>query len=82
MDIKTIFEDNNIIVINKPAHLLVHPSTTLGASPAEKNTLIDILKITYPDAELVHRLDQDTSGVMVVAKNHQKTELLRKNTLP
>ena len=77
MNIKTIYEDNDVIVIEKDAGILVHPSTTLGASPAEKNTLIDILKIKYPQAELVHRLDQDTSGLMVVAKNQQTAEFLK-----
>lgn len=79
MEILTIFENNNILVINKPAGLLVHPA---DLNPKSQNlnpkpTLIDILKITYPDTELVHRLDQDTSGVMVVAKNHQTAEFLK-----
>ncbi len=71
MEIPTIFEDDNIVIINKPAGLLVHPVTN------EKDTLIDILKIKHPNAELVHRLDQDTSGVMVIAKNNQIAEFLK-----
>jgi RluA family pseudouridine synthase len=71
MEISTIFENDDIVVVNKPAGLLVHPVTD------EKNTLIDILKVKHPDAELAHRLDQDTSGVMVVAKNHQTAEFLK-----
>lgn len=71
MDIKTIFENDNVLIIDKPAGLLVHPVTD------EKDTLIDALKIKHPEAELVHRLDQDTSGVMVVAKNHQTAEFLK-----
>lgn len=77
MDIKIIYEDNDVIVIDKPAGILVHPSTTLGTGPAEKNTLIDILKNKYPNAQLVHRLDQDTSGLMVIAKNQQTAEFLK-----
>lgn len=71
MQIPIIFENDDLIVIDKPAGLLVHPVTN------ETNTLLDILKIKYPNAELVHRLDQDTSGVMVVAKNHKAYEFLK-----
>jgi 23S rRNA pseudouridine1911/1915/1917 synthase len=71
MNIPIIFENDNLVVVDKPAGLLVHPVLD------EKNTLLDILKTKYPDAQLVHRLDQDTSGVMVVAKNHKTYEFLK-----
>ena len=69
-----IFEDNDIIIINKPAGLVVHP----GAGNAE-NTLVNAL-VNYCKESLstiggelrpgiVHRLDKDTSGLLVVAKN-------------
>ena len=69
-----IFEDNDIIIINKPAGLVVHP----GAGNAE-NTLVNAL-VNYCKGSLstiggelrpgiVHRLDKDTSGILVVAKN-------------
>jgi len=71
MKIPIIYEDNNILVIDKPAGLLVHPVKD------EKNTLIDILKQKYPNAQLVHRLDRDTSGLMVIAKNEKISEWLK-----
>jgi|TARA_B100000959_G_scaffold22189_1_gene21447 23S rRNA pseudouridine1911/1915/1917 synthase len=69
-----IFEDNNIIIVNKPAGLVVHP----GAGNTE-NTLVNAL-VYYCKGRLstvggklrpgiVHRLDKDTSGLLVVAKN-------------
>jgi len=75
MDIKTIFENDDLIVIDKPAGLLVHPVKD------EKNTLLDYLKPRYPETQLVHRLDQDTSGVMVVAKNQKAYEFLKEQFL-
>lgn len=80
MDIPIIFENNDMIVVDKPAHLLVHPAETNPNDQfpmTNKPTLIDILKTKYPNAQLVHRLDQDTSGVMVVAKNNNAYEFLK-----
>jgi 23S rRNA pseudouridine1911/1915/1917 synthase len=71
MKIPIIYEDNDILVIDKSAGLLVHPVKD------EKNTLIDILKQKYPNAQLVHRLDRDTSGLMVIAKNEKISEWLK-----
>ncbi|MFQ3675133.1 MAG: RluA family pseudouridine synthase [Endomicrobiia bacterium] len=83
-DFETIFEDKNLLVINKPAGLLVHP----GKKFDTRKTLLDILcekyrKLTELCWELerpflVHRLDKDTSGVMLIAKNPQTQYLLSK----
>lgn len=81
MEIHTIYEDNDLIVIDKPAGLLVHPSTSLGTSPQTQITLIDILKQKYPEAKLVHRLDKDTSGLMIIAKNQKTYEWLKSQFL-
>ena len=65
-----IYEDDAIAVINKPAGLVVHP-----AAGNYSGTLLNALLYRYPDiasvprAGIVHRLDKDTSGLMVVAKN-------------
>lgn len=67
MDIKIIYQDKDVIVIDKPAGLLVHPATN------EKNTLIDY----FPNIKLVHRLDKDTSGVIVMAKKEKTYEFLK-----
>lgn len=72
-----IFQDDQIMVINKPAGLVVTPSET-----NKVETLADILirdyKINLDRGGIVHRLDKDTSGVMVIAKTEQAlTELQR-----
>ena len=69
-----IFEDDDLLVINKPAGLTVHP----GAGNQE-DTLVNALLFSHKDQlsemggefrpGIVHRLDKDTSGLMLVAKN-------------
>lgn len=65
-----VYEDQDLIVINKPAGLVVHP----GAGVAN-GTLLNALLFHYPEvaalprAGIVHRLDKDTSGIMVVARS-------------
>ena len=68
--IDVVHEDEHMMVINKPAGLVVHP----GAGNPD-STLLNALLYYFPDsrqlarAGIVHRLDKDTSGLMVVAKN-------------
>lgn len=65
-----IYEDEDVIIINKPAGMVVHP----GAGNSS-GTLVNALLFHYPKsaelarAGLVHRIDKDTSGLLVVAKN-------------
>ena len=59
-----IYEDKNILAVNKPASLLVHPD-----AKQKSNTLIQKISTDYPEAKLAHRLDKDTSGVLLIAKN-------------
>jgi len=83
MNAKIIHEDNDILVIDKPAGLLVHPT-----NKKEKNTLIDWLINKYPEIKnigedktrpgIVHRLDKDTSGLMVIPKNNKTFFYLKK----
>lgn len=69
LPIDCVYEDDYMLVINKPAGLVVHP----GAGNPDK-TLLNALLFRYPEsralprAGIVHRLDKDTSGLMVVAK--------------
>ncbi|HEX7812896.1 MAG TPA: 23S rRNA pseudouridine(1911/1915/1917) synthase RluD [Burkholderiales bacterium] len=74
-----VFEDDHILVIDKPAGLVVHPGsgnwsgTMLNALLRHAALLADI-----PRAGIVHRLDKDTSGLLVVAKTLQaQTALVR-----
>jgi 23S rRNA pseudouridine1911/1915/1917 synthase len=83
--ISVLFDDDEIIVVNKPAGMTVHPA------PGHPNgTLVDALLARFPElaamAEpdgvlrpgIVHRLDKDTSGVMVVARTQfSRTALSR-----
>ncbi|WP_339511526.1 23S rRNA pseudouridine(1911/1915/1917) synthase RluD [Pseudomonas sp. RL_15y_Pfl2_60] len=73
-----VYEDDDILVINKPAGLVVHP-----AAGHADGTLLNALLHHVPDivnvprAGIVHRLDKDTTGLMVVAKNIQaQTQLV------
>jgi len=75
MNIPIIYENDDLVVVNKPAGLLSHPVTD------EKNTLIDLMKAKYPKAKLVHRLDKDTTGLMVVAKNEKTYQWLKSQFL-
>lgn len=64
-----VYQDNQLIVVNKPAGLVVHP----GAGNS-KGTLVNGLLYHFPElvsvprAGIVHRLDKDTSGILVVAR--------------
>lgn len=64
-----IYEDDSILVINKPAGLIVHPGNGNWSG-----TLLNSLLFHYPElknvprAGIVHRLDKDTTGLMVVAR--------------
>lgn len=65
-DIQFIYEDNDILVLNKPAPLPMHPSGRFN-----RNSLTEILKSTFPKQtfKIVHRLDANTTGVIILAKN-------------
>ncbi|MBM0636603.1 RluA family pseudouridine synthase [Campylobacter sp. VicNov18] len=73
-EIDVLYEDEDLLVLNKPSNLVVH-----GASSVKNATLVDWLigkKYTLSDlggqtrAGLVHRLDKDTSGAILIAKNN------------
>ncbi|MCF7843700.1 RluA family pseudouridine synthase [Candidatus Gracilibacteria bacterium] len=90
MNIQIIFEDKNIIIINKPSGLVVHPFDY-----STEYTLVDFLHEKYPEiftiensvtlqdkrniplGGIVHKLDRDTSGVMVIAKNQEVFDELK-----
>ncbi|MDF1822510.1 MAG: 23S rRNA pseudouridine(1911/1915/1917) synthase RluD [Alcanivoracaceae bacterium] len=69
MDLPVVYEDDSLLVINKPAGLVVHP-----AAGHHDGTLLNGLLHHAPSLEhlpragIVHRLDRDTTGLMVVAK--------------
>jgi 23S rRNA pseudouridine1911/1915/1917 synthase len=70
MALAIVFEDTDLIVIDKPVGLIVHP----GAGNPDRTLLNGLLAHApalrkVPRAGIVHRLDKDTSGLLVVAKN-------------
>lgn len=72
--IETLYEDDFMLVINKPEGLLSAPGKEITDSVATR------LKEKYPDATgplIVHRLDQDTSGIMLVAKSSEVHKILQ-----
>jgi len=93
LDIPIIFENNDYLVINKPAGIAAHPSAT-----NRTNTVVNWLLDKYPGIKtvyekhiknteknenklrpgIVHRLDKDTSGLMIIAKNKKTLRYFKK----
>ncbi len=76
IDLDIIYEDEDLLIINKPPNLVMHPApgnengTLVNALiHYTKNHLSNINSNTRPG--IVHRLDKDTSGILVVAKNNE-----------
>ncbi len=70
---ETIYRDSEIAVINKPPGLVVHPAPSVRQA-----TLLAALETEYDTPRLVHRLDKDTSGVIVAALNDTVAAALQK----
>lgn len=79
-DVEILYEDDDVLVINKPSGVTVHPAPSV-----KEATLVDWLKhkgirLSNISGEerhgIVHRLDKGTSGTMVVAKNNEAHEFL------
>ena len=79
IDLDVIYEDADVVGINKPARMVVHP-----APGHPTGTLVNALLYRYPDISiagtfrpgLVHRLDKDTSGVIAIARNDRAMNAL------
>lgn len=80
-DINIIYEDDDVLVLNKPSGLLVH-----SAPGAIGPTLVDALRVHFPKIDevgeanrpgIVHRLDRFVSGVMIVAKTPKAYDWLK-----
>ena len=75
--IDIVYEDEDIVIINKASGMVVHP-----ASGNYENTLVNALIYRYNlddtnvRSGIVHRIDKDTSGLVIVAKNEKTLELL------
>lgn len=83
MNLEVIYEDDDIVAINKPAHLTVHKT----GPDDQQVTLADLAVERWPDMKqvgedplrpgIVHRLDRDTSGVMLLAKTQEAFAYLK-----
>ena len=70
MPLDVVFQDEHILVINKPAGLVVHPAPGNWSGTLLNGLLAyDTAIASVPRAGIVHRLDKDTSGLMVVARS-------------
>ncbi len=79
-DVEVVYEDEDILVLNKPSGIVVHPAPSV-----KEATLVDWLKVkgvslsTLSGEErhgIVHRIDKETSGLLVVAKNDEAHQVL------
>lgn len=81
MNLDVVYEDDDIMVVNKPKGLIVHPSaTTINQPTLVHGLLAHTDKLSDLNGELrpgiVHRLDKDTSGLLIVAKTNAAHEVL------
>ncbi len=90
MKIPILYEDKDVVVINKPVGLIVHPD-----GKTKEKTLVDWILKEYPRSKnvgepiilddgtkilrpgIVHRIDKDTSGVLIIAKTKKSYEFLK-----
>lgn len=65
-NIDLLYSDENILILNKPAPLPMHPSGRFN-----KNSLTEILKLAFPkeDLKIIHRLDANTTGIVILGRN-------------
>lgn len=74
-ELKILHEDEDVIVVNKPAEFLSVPGRYVNDSVQSR------IRALHPEAFLVHRLDQSTSGIILVAKGHENYVDLQKQFL-
>ena len=63
-DLTVLYDDADVLAIDKPAGVVVHPDAHHA-----NGTVLDAVRTKYPRAALLHRLDKDTSGVLLIAKD-------------
>ena len=80
--LKIIYEDDNLLVLDKPAGIIVYPE-----KERKEKTLIDLLLEKYPNLKkvgkkprygIIHRLDKDSSGILLIAKNDKSLIFFQK----
>jgi len=84
IDIPILYEDEHMLVVNKPAGMVVHPGAGVHGGTLV-NALLGYSEETFRSLAdegrpgIVHRLDKETSGLLLVAKNRKATEKLSKS---
>ena len=79
MDIDILYEDDALVVINKPAGLVVHPGSGNMTGTLLNGLIYHFKELSHIESHrpgIVHRLDKDTSGVIIIAKNDKVHEAL------
>jgi 23S rRNA pseudouridine1911/1915/1917 synthase len=77
MPLQVVYEDEHLLVIDKPSGLVVHPAPgNWGGTLLNGLLAYDPACTRVPRAGIVHRLDKDTSGLMVVAKTRATMDAL------
>ena len=77
MALNVVYQDEHVLVINKPANLVVHPAPGNWSGTLLNGLLaFDVAFMELPRAGIVHRLDKDTSGLMVVARTRLAMDAL------
>ena len=71
-EMRIVFEDDEILVVDKPAEFLSVPGRFV------KDSVQTRIQTLYPEAKLLHRLDQGTSGIILVAKDHESYVYIQK----
>jgi 23S rRNA pseudouridine1911/1915/1917 synthase len=81
IELPIVFEDDNVIVINKPEGILTHSKGAINDEATVASFIKPMLSPDMPDtnrAGIVHRLDRATSGVLITAKNSDTQSFLQK----
>jgi 23S rRNA pseudouridine1911/1915/1917 synthase len=78
LDLPIIYQDDDVVVIDKPAGLMVHPAR----ADSDIATVVDFIRPLTRDTDperpgIAHRLDSDTSGVLVLARSDEAKEALQ-----
>lgn len=80
MDIDIIYEDDDLMIINKPSGMVVHPSFGHYSNTLVNGLLAYTNKLSTNNGDIrpgiVHRIDKDTSGLLIVAKNDKAHDIL------
>ncbi len=79
--IEILYEDNDIAILNKPSGLLTHKINKFDNKPNLQESLKNQFVINdneYLKEGIVHRLDKDTSGIIIITKNHISKSLFKK----